>query len=220
MVLDVARRIADAFPDADVRVPVSGPFSLATNLLGLESLLAETLTAPDAVTEALNRLAENQIAFCRAIVASGLDVAFFESAAAPPLISPTTFREVELPALRRAIAGAAEVAGHPVPCIVGGDTTPILDAILGTGSGYVICPAETDQAHFMAQMASHTAVMVRINMRPEAIVSTDLSAVYREADRVLALAAGRELACIGTGALPYEAEPDIVLKVGEYVRQR
>ena len=33
--------------------------------------------------------------------------------------------------------------GHPVPCIIGGDTLPILDSILDTGTGYLICPQRT-----------------------------------------------------------------------------
>ena len=33
MVIEAARRIADECPEADVRIPLSGPFSLATNLM-------------------------------------------------------------------------------------------------------------------------------------------------------------------------------------------
>ena len=36
--------------------------------------------------------------------------------------------------------------------IIGGNTAPILDSILTTGSGYLICPSETDQPAFMARM--------------------------------------------------------------------
>ena len=39
-----------------------------------------------------------------------------------------------------------------------------------------------------------------------------------EADRVLELAQGRERVCLGTGALPYEVEPETVLSLAEYVR--
>ena len=38
MVIDVAKRVAEECPDADVRVPLSGPFSLATNLMGFENI--------------------------------------------------------------------------------------------------------------------------------------------------------------------------------------
>ena len=38
MVIDVGRRLKAALPDADVRIPVSGPFSIAFNLRGINQL--------------------------------------------------------------------------------------------------------------------------------------------------------------------------------------
>ncbi len=35
---------------------------------------------------------------------------------------------------------AARFIGHPVPCIIGGNTAPIVEAMLETGSGYLIAP--------------------------------------------------------------------------------
>jgi len=217
-VISVGQRLKEAFPDADVRIPVSGPFSIASNLVGFDTLLCDAFTARDSTLAALRHLVEGQVGFCREVVRNGLDIAFFESAAAPPLISPELFEEVELPALQEIISAAGAEVGHAVPCIIGGDTLPILSGILATGTGYVICPAETDQAGFMSDMAEHPEVMVRINTRPDIIAGGDMPAVRRELDRVLALAAGREKACIGTGALPYETDPDVVLQAAEYVR--
>ena len=101
MALSVGRRLKREFPDADVRVPVAGPFSLAFNLRGIQQLCEDAILEPERTSQFLHRLAENQAVFCRAIAAAGLDVAFFESAAAPPLLSPRQFHEVELPPLRR-----------------------------------------------------------------------------------------------------------------------
>ncbi len=44
MVIEAARRVAAACPGADVRVPLGGPFSIATNLVGFENLLSEVQT--------------------------------------------------------------------------------------------------------------------------------------------------------------------------------
>ena len=46
MAIDVAGRLAREFPEADVRVPLSGPFSIAAILLGFETLLCESLDDP------------------------------------------------------------------------------------------------------------------------------------------------------------------------------
>lgn len=220
MVIGTGRRLASAFPEADVRIPLSGPFSLASNLVGFDRLLCDIMESPASVKETLLYLAEGQIAFCREVIAQGLDIAFFESGAAPPLISPEMFAQLVLPALKVIINETSSLAGRPVPCIIGGNTEPILDSILGTGTGYVICPCETDQELFMRKVAAYPDVMVRINTVLSVFSAGDIAAVYRELDRVLTLARDREKVCLGTGALPFEVDPDIILKAKAFVQER
>ncbi|MFC1636617.1 uroporphyrinogen decarboxylase family protein [Planctomycetota bacterium] len=220
MVIEAARRVAEECPQADVRVPLSGPFSLAANLVGFESLLCEIQTNPDLVSRALRHLVAGQVEFCKEVVRQGLDIAFFESSATPPLLAPQQFRDIELGALIQIMEETSAVVGHPVPCIMGGDTLPILDYILDTGTGYVCCPAKTDQQKFVAKMQAHPDVMVRINMNPSGITSKYFDDVQKEVDRVLALAENRQKVCIGTGCLPFEADPNVVLKTKEYVLSR
>jgi uroporphyrinogen decarboxylase len=217
MVIEAAERVVATCPGADVRVPLSGPFSLATNLVGFENLLSEVRTAPGLVAQARMSLVTGQVEFCKAIVRHGLGIAFFESAAAPPLLSPTNFRDLELPALRAIMARTSSLVSHPVPCIMGGDTLPILDYLLATGTGFVCCPAETDQRGFMEEMKSHREVKVRINMNPGPITANDFDAIKKEVDRVIALAPDDPDICIGTGCLPFEADPQMVLKTREYI---
>ncbi len=218
MAVDVARRLAQTFPDADVRLPVSGPFSIAVSLRTITGLLEDVADDPETTAAWLMQLAENQAAFCELIVESGLDVAFFESAAAPPLLSPRQFHEVELPALRQAMAVAATITGRPVPCVIGGDTTAILEDILSTGTSYVVCPFEApDQAAWLAITASRPEVVVRINMDLRIVTRGPADAIRREVDRVLALAATRPNCVLGTGALPYETPPAHVRLIKDYV---
>jgi uroporphyrinogen decarboxylase len=220
MVIEVAKRVCENCPDADVRIPLSGPFSLAANLVGFESLLCEIHINPNLVAEALRHLVAGQVEFCKEVVRNGLDIAFFESSATPPLLSPQQFRQIELGALKEIMQKTATVVGHPVPCIMGGDTLPILDDILETGTGYVCCPAKTDQQKFMEKMQKHPEVTVRINMDARAITSKKFEDLEKEVDRVLALADNRPNVCIGTGCLPFEAEPEVVLKIKEYILSR
>lgn len=219
MVIEVAGRLAREFPGADVRVPLSGPFSIASNLVGFERLLCAALGEPAATAAALEHLVGGQAAFCEAICrhpgGSRLGVAFFESAAAPPLLSPEMFRQVELPALRSVISRTSQIVGHPVPCIIGGDTTPILEAILETGTRAVICPIETDQEAFMRKISDRSDVRVRINTSSQVMVYGTRAELRGEFERIVRLAAGRANVCLGTGALPYETPPENVLWLKE-----
>jgi len=217
MVIAVASRLQRDFPNAKVLVPLSGPFSIAVSLRGITGLLEDIALRPGEAREFLGDLVEGQLRFATAVVKAGLDVAFFESAAAPPLLSPQQFREIELPALKKTLTSVGKAVGHPVPCIIGGDTRPILRDILATGTGYVICPAETDQAAFMGIMEGFPNVKVRVNLDPLTVAQGSREQLAREIDRILALARGRPNVLLGTGALPYETPPENVLFIKSYV---
>ena len=215
--IDVARRLREEFPEADIRVPVAGPFSIASNLVGFETLIIDSALEPETVAASLMHLVEGQVAFARGIKAARVDVAFFESAACPPMLSPTMFRKVELPALKSIMSRIGEVVGHPIPCIIGGDTTPIVEALLETGTGYLVNPFETDQTAFMEKVAHRPDVTIRVNCDLRVIASGTRAEIREEADRVIRLIGDRPNTTLGTGALPYEANPENVLYIMEYV---
>jgi len=219
-VINAAAEFKTLLPDIDVRVPVSGPFSIAGNLVGFENLLIESITDPGLLTSALDHLVHGQIQFAEEIHKRNLGISLFESGASPPMVSPGLFRTAILPPLARLVSGIANLTGQGVPCIMGGDTTPILDLILETGTSYVICSAETDQREFMEIIRDRTDVTVRVNMTPAIIANGEWDAIRYEVDRILDLIDGRENACIGTGPLPYETNPDTVLRIRSYLEQR
>ena len=216
LMTEAARRLRADFPEADIRLPVSGPFSIAQSLLGLADLLLETVLRPELVREFLQRLVAGQVRMAQAVLEAGLGVAFFESAAAPPLLSPRQFHEVELPALTEALRRVSAVAGQALPCIIGGDTAPILPGILSTGTGFVICPAETNRTAFLAQMREHPEVKVRINLDPRVYVSGTADQIRAAADEVVALAREQPNLLLGTGAIPYETPPENILLLKAY----
>jgi uroporphyrinogen decarboxylase len=216
MIIESGVRLKKEFPDADVRIPVSGPFSIAVSLMGFGDLLLNIAISSSQVRDFLKSLVQGQIRFCQAVMDAGLDVAFFESAAAPPLLSPTNFKKIELPALKETMERVAEVVGHRVPCIIGGDTEPILDDILSTGTGFVICPAETNQVKFMTKFGDRSDVNVRINMNPSIVVNGPNDEIIAEIDRIIKLANSRPNILLGTGAVPYETQPENILLISDY----
>ena len=53
MVLAVGQRLKKEFPEADVRIPVAGPFSVAFNLRGINALCEDVADRPEATAAAL-----------------------------------------------------------------------------------------------------------------------------------------------------------------------
>jgi uroporphyrinogen decarboxylase len=220
MVIETAGRLAREFPEADVRVPVSGCFSVAANLAGFENLLFESVSDPESVGKALEHLARGQVAFCEEAESAGVGITVFETAAAPPMISPALFREIVLPSLKEVMGEAGRIVGRPVSLIVGGDTCPILDCLLETNPGFLICPSETDQNAFMETLRERPEIAARVSMDPQLLAAGDLEGIYREADRIMDLIADRENTTVGAGVIPYETDPGVVLKAMEYVSRR
>jgi len=218
MVLAVGQRLRREFPEADVRIPVAGPFSIAFNLRGISQLCEDALERPDDTAKLLLRLADHQTVLCRAIAAAGLDVAFFESAAAPPILSPRLFREVELPALKHVLARGAQCIGHPLPCIMGGNTFPILDDLLSTGTSYLACNIETNQAAFVERVTrTHPHIKLRVNLDPGVVACREPARIYAGIDRVLAITRGNPNCVMGTGAMPLETPPENIRLIREYI---
>lgn len=218
MMLAVAQRLKREFPEADVRLPVGGPFSIAFNLRGINDLCLDAALRPEVLAKMLMRLAENQAVLCRAVAQAGLDVAFFESAATPPILSPKQFHEIEMPALRRVLEIASECVGHPVPCISGGNTYPVLDDILSTGTNYLACNVETNQAAFVERVCrTHPHVKIRVNLDPGVVACHDPQRIYRAIDHVLEITAGRTNCVMGTGAMPLETPPSNMRLIREYL---
>ncbi|HEY3377779.1 MAG TPA: uroporphyrinogen decarboxylase family protein [Armatimonadota bacterium] len=218
LVLDAGSRLHDEFPLADIRIPVTGPFTLAAMLLGLDNLLCDLLTEPEEVGAALQFLAERQRGWLRAIAARGLGMVVFESAAAPPMVSPQSFSDTLLPALHTLLAGVAALTGEGAMLIQGGDTAPIAEALCTLPVAHVLCPAETDAHAFLAPWATRPEVTVRLNLPAGVIASPHWSVIQPALDRLRTLASGRAAVCLGTGVVPYDTPPDNLLRAQAYLR--
>ena len=218
MMLSVGQRLQREFPDADVRLPVGGPFSIAFNLRGINDLCLDAALDPEGLAKMLMRLAENQAVLCRAVAKAGLDVAFFESAAAPPILSPHSSTNWRCPP-----CGACWKS-RPMPsatrCRASWAATPIpvLDDILSTGTNYVACNVETNQAAFVERVSrTHPHVKIRVNLDPGVVACRDPQRIYRAIDRVLEIVGPRTNCVMGTGALPLETPPENIRLIREYL---
>jgi uroporphyrinogen decarboxylase len=211
MIMEAAARLKEECPGAEVRIPLSGPFSIACALVGFQGILTEVLTNPDTVAAAMRYLAAGQLEVCRTFASRGFRVMFFDSAASPPIISSDSFRSVVFPALREMIAGVKSLTNESPPLILGGDTVGILEDLVETGTEYVICPAETDREAFMEVMKKYLSVTVRMNTPARLFASDDREALRAELEYLAKLAGGRPATVLGSGVLPYDADPSMVM---------
>jgi len=208
LILAAIARLRAALPaEVAISVPVQGPVSCAAGLLSMERLVMAAQDDPEALAAGLQHLATALSPWIRAIAASGAGVTVFDSAAAPPMLSPRLFRRVAAAPLAAVVACAAQTVGRPPFLVVGGDITPIAADLAATGCGGMIVPAETDQARCLAALAAHPRLRLRLNLPVGVVVGDDPVAYAAAIERARALAATRPGCVIGSGVLPWDADP-------------
>jgi uroporphyrinogen decarboxylase len=219
VMLGVAKRLAEECSAVTVFVPMCGPLAFANGLVGMDEILCTMMEDPALVREALIRLAESQETYVRAILAAGARPLIFESGASPPLLPPALFSEIEAPALGRLFDVCRAAGGPPPACILGGDALPIFPALAALSPGFLICPSETDQAAFVKVAEAFPDIAVRINMPVAALLESDWEKTAPVADAAMALARRLSLGSVGTGVVPFDANPDLLIRLRNYVQQ-
>jgi uroporphyrinogen-III decarboxylase len=173
---------------------------------------------PQRVQHILLKIVDKQLEFCQEILNAGLGITIFESAVSPPLLSPRQFRTIAKQPLNELLQEAGKMTGHALPCIIGGNTVDILEDILETGTSFIICPTETNQALFLQKLFAYPDVGVRVNTPPHIYCGTDFAPIRAQIDQIVSILPSRKNLCLGTSGLPYEANPDLVLRAIEYAR--
>ncbi len=207
MIFSAAHLLRQAFPNLDIKIPISGPFTIACHLIGMENMICELFTEPEDSVHVLNHLADQQIKVVQEANAKGFGISLFESSVTPPLLSPDLFTNYVQPVLKRIL----EVCACTSQLIIGGNTQPIVAAICALPCDYIICPVETDQALFMQDVAKRKQ-HVRINMNPSVFLPGCKNEALAEFERVYVVA--KDWPNVSVGALlPYDADPDVVQRV-------
>jgi hypothetical protein len=81
----------------------------------------------------------------------------------------------------------------------------------------VIAPSETDQTSFMEVTQEFPDIHVRVNMEATCLLNQDMSAIMKEADRAISIAQSRQNTSVGCGVIPFETNPETILKIRKHV---
>ena len=134
--LDVANRLSrEIGADVIVRGAVTGPYSMAAELIGAGKFVLLSVEDPAFAREVVDFCAQVTVEFGKAFLQRGVEPIVFDSRATPMLASPRVFRNLALPVYRDYVLPELKAAGGRfLPLIIGGNTTPIIDDLLATGA--------------------------------------------------------------------------------------
>ncbi len=209
---EIHRQIGDKII---IRGAVTGPFSMASELVGAENLIVMSLLDPAFIRKLLKFTATVAAEFGKAFIACGIDPVIFDSRAMPPLCSPDVFRDMVAPAYARHLTPVLKKAGaRNLPLIIGGNTTPILEALIATGATQLLCDLEGDREAFMKRCLEKKLPM-RVNVDPRLLHTGPVDRIQDFALTILNTCWDHPGFILGTGVVAYDCPKEHILAVRE-----
>lgn len=195
-----------------VRGAISGPYSIAAELLGMEQLMMACITQPNDVNGLLSFCTDVAIGYGKAFLARGVEVCIFDSQTAPPLMSPEIYGKLILPHIQKLIRILKSSGARFVEYVVGGDAAVNVENIFATGADILLSDFAVDQEIFLTR-ASSEKCFVRRNISPILVEQGDESELIAQTQQVARLAKINPQVIIGTGVLSYNTPVERVLLV-------
>ncbi len=215
--LSVAEKLAGELgQDVVIRGALSGPFSLASELLGMEKLLIETFSDPNSVVKLLDFATETLLIYADAFLDRGVGVVSFDSRCVPPLISPDMYRDTIFKFHRKFMTHLKERGETVRALIIGGDTIAINPFLKQTGANILLADFTVDLKEAF-QTVADSNVVLRANLDPFVLSQGSPDEIESAARKVVAAGLRHRRFMMGTGIVPFDTPPENVQIVKKIV---
>jgi uroporphyrinogen decarboxylase len=196
---------------------IMGPFTLTTQLLGLETALYMAVDDFPRLEKIMDFATEVVIRFGKAQVRSGAHLPIvFNPSASPAVIPPKFFREFELPRLERVFQELTAVGATTNWLHIAGPTKPILPYYAQAGIGVANFDYCVDPVDAQNQLPD---TCLDGNIRPMAFVECGPAMIEADARRLLRAFEARRGFILSSGCeIPAESPPENVSAMVNSVR--
>jgi uroporphyrinogen decarboxylase len=202
-----------------VRGALTGPFSMASELVGAERFLMAVVEDPAFARRLMEFTAEVTALYGAAFLRRGVEPIVFDSRATPQLCSPRVFRGLVAPIYRDIVTPRLKAAGARwIPLIIGGNTTGVIDDLIATGATQLLCDANADLDRFLEKTRA-ARVPFRANIDARLVHSGPKKAIRAAARAVLLKAKEHPGFLLGCGVVAYDCDPAHVLAMREVLEE-
>lgn len=202
-----------------IRGSVSGPYSIAAALMGIEPTIMAAIMEPENMNRLLDYCCDIAISYGREYAKRGMGICMFDSQAVPPLLSPTTYQELVLPRVQRFAAEMKAAGAEVLEYVTGGDTTVIAEHLVATGFDIILSDFISDFSAF-AEASKDTAVIVRRNISPVLIENGLNDELEKAIDEAIEIAENNDNVIVGTGVLSYNVDSKNIIAVADKIRNK
>lgn len=210
LLLNACRRIAiEIGSEVQVNGTIVGPFTLAAILRGYEDFITDMFSEPEFAQEQLELATLVGLAFGKAYHDMGVGVAINESWIAPPLLSPTWYRDQVFRHEKRLIEGLKASGLSSVALISGGNTTPIAKQMAQTGTSLLMADYGADRAVFLS-LCRENNIALRASIESSAVAKGCIEDIYTQTKEVIGSCIRYPKFIFGCGVLSYDTDPNVV----------
>ena len=201
--------------EVGIRGAMSGPFSLASSLCGMEKLFILTMEDPDYVKHLMNFCTEVLEVFGKAYLDAGLGIIVFDSVCS--LVSPKTYKELIMPYHNQLMSFFHQKGSGHRPLIIGGNTLPISKYLLEVGANQILCDFNVDLEEYL-KIISEKKIAIRANVDPRLIQKGPIEKIKEAGYKLLKKGSSYPKFILGTGVISYNTPRENVIALREIIR--
>ena len=201
-----------------VSAAIVGPFTLAAILRGYEDFLTDLMFEEEFAAAQLKFAAEVGICYANALVKKGIGVAINESWITPPLLSPNLLRDRVLEVEKYTISNIKKAGAASVTLISGGNTTPIAEYLVQTGTSLLMADSQTDQKAYKL-LCEKQNINLRASIDSKIVETGNEAEMESAAKKVIENCAANGRFIFGCGVVSLDTEPTNVVKLKHIVEK-
>lgn len=198
--------------EVNVSCAVVGPFTLAAILCGFEQFIFKLISDPDFCLRVMEFAREVSLTYAAALVERGVGISINESWISPPLLSPRLYQKYVYPQEKEMIEQLKKMGVRNVALISGGDTTPIAEYMIKTGSSLLIADPDTDQDYYK-ELCAENDIILRANMSSGLVENGSEQQIREEVKRILELRGSYPGFIFGCGVVSYSTTVEQMLSL-------
>lgn len=216
--LEVAERLyGEIGRDVILRGAVTGPYSMAAELIGAEKFVLLTIDDAAFAREVIEFCAQVTVAFGKAFLRRGVEPIIFDSRATPTLASPRVVRQMLMPVYRDYVLPEFKAAGGRfLPLIIGGNTTSIIDDLIATGATQFLSDRPANLAKWREKCLA-ARVALRANVDAVLVNRGPVAAIRRQAMEILRESHAHPGFLMGCGVVGYDGKAEHVHAIREAI---
>lgn len=192
-----------------VRGAVSGPYSIAAELFGIEKLIMEMVMNRQAFSRLIDYCADISLRYGLEFVKRGMGVCVFDSQASPPLISPGNYRDYLLERMKHINAEYKKHGCSLTEYVIGGRTDEIACMMMETGFDIVLSDFCANPEMTVGKTAQHQ--LVRRNINPRLVEQGPGDELDVHIKETVKTAKSNKSVIVGTGVLSYNTPIENVI---------